>query len=233
MIQRTLDWRPHHDPQSHQYPIQLPPANQPRPTSIYWGNPTITLDQGQEGACVGYAWTNNLLSLPNKTQLTQTQATTFARQLYHQAQQNDEWPGENYSGTSVLAAAKILKTQGHITQYRWAFNINQILDALAYNGPIVLGIPWYQSMYQTTPEALVTVDGNKVGGHAITATGYGTRTFKYSTKPGAKPTHPLDVIRWRNSWGPTYGNNGDAYITIEDLAQVLKENGEACVPTKK
>lgn len=226
MNQRTFDWRPNHDPQSRNYPIPTLATNRIRPTSLYWGNPNTILDQGQEGACVGFAWTNKLLALPIKTQIPTP--NNFARNIYQQAQKIDEWPGENYSGTSVLAAAKIVKNLGYISEYRWAFTIEDILNALAHIGPVVLGIPWCSNMYKTTPQGQVTIGGTKVGGHAILATGYGPRTILINNQPIETLT-----IRWRNSWGPTYGINGDAHITTTDLQQLLKDGGEACIPIAK
>lgn len=232
MHDRILDWRSNHDPRSREFSIAPLTASRPRPASTYWGNPRQVLDQGREGACVGFAWTNKLLALPLSTQLS-TPPNDFARTVYRQAQKIDEWDGENYSGTSVLAGAKIVKGLGYISEYRWAFSIEDILNALAHVGPVVLGIPWLEAMYDTEPGGLVTVGGTKVGGHAITATGYGTRSFPVSAEPGRKATQTLDVIRWRNSWGPTYGVTGDGYIRVSDLETLLKGGGEACVPIRK
>jgi hypothetical protein len=36
-----------------------------------------------------------------------------ARWLYHEAQKVDEWPGEDYEGTSVRAGLDVLRTRGH------------------------------------------------------------------------------------------------------------------------
>lgn len=225
----VLDWLPRHDERSRNFGVAPLTAGRPRPKSVYWGSPREILDQGREGACVGFAWTNKITSMPISAKLP-LPGNTFALNLYHSAQKIDEWEGEAYSGTSVLAGAKVAKMGGYITEYRWAFSIDDVLNALATVGPVVFGIPWLESMYETLPGGLVEVSGSKVGGHAITATGYGTKDFP-STDPNSKSSKRReDVIRWRNSWGPTYGVKGDGYIRIADLETLLKDQGEACVP---
>lgn len=98
-------------------------------------------DQGAEGACVGFG-ISRMASLLNRKRYD-------ARWLYHEAQKVDEWPGEDYDGTSVRAGLDVLRTRGHrvmrsgkampespaegIAANRW---ITSIDDALA-----VLGTP--------------------------------------------------------------------------------------------
>jgi hypothetical protein len=62
-------------------------------------------DQGNEGACVGFG-ISRLASFLNSKLYD-------ARWLYHEAQKVDEWPGEDYEGTSVRAGLDVLRTRGH------------------------------------------------------------------------------------------------------------------------
>lgn len=151
----------------------------------------------------------------------------FALNLYRSAQKVDEWEGESYEGTSVLAGAKVAKLGGYISEYRWAFSVDEVLDALAFVGPVVLGVPWFEGMYSTGPGGLVSVSGGQVGGHAILATGFGVRRFGGLFGRGGRREL---VVRWRNSWGVSYGVGGDGFVRVEDLAGLLKGVGEACVP---
>jgi C1A family cysteine protease len=41
------------------------------------------------------------------------------------------------------------------------------------------------------------------------------------------------VFRWRNSWGPDYGTNGNGWIRYEDLRDLLADDGEACIPLQR
>jgi hypothetical protein len=218
-MDRILDWRSHHDERSRNFPVTALLAATPRRRRL-WYPPVERIDQGREGACVGFAWTIELLASPVRARLGYD-ANEFALNVYRAAQRIDEWPGENYSGTSVLAGAKIVQQLGLIESYHWAFGIDDVIDTLVSFGPVVLGIPWYESMYTTDANGLVTVSGRKVGGHAITVTGYTRRRFNGVIE---------DVVRWRNSWGATYGKRGDGYIRVDDLAKLLADDGEACVP---
>lgn len=157
-------------------------------------------------------------------------ADLFARNLYRSAQKVDEWEGEAYSGTSVLAGAKVAKLGGFISGYRWAFSVSDVLDGLAFVGPVVLGVPWLESMYVTGPGGLVSVSGSRVGGHAIVATGFGVKDFRVSGLVGRRAVQREFVVRWRNSWGSRYGVKGDGFIRLDDLALLLKQGGEACIP---
>ena len=114
---------------------------------------------------------------------------------------------------------------GRITGYRWAFGIDDVIDTLVSTGPVVLGIPWYDSMYQTRSSGLIDVSGKVVGGHCILACGYNPK--KRFLREGLKA---FEVIKLRNSWGPSFGIGGDGWIKVEDLAALLKDQGEACVP---
>ena len=222
-MNRTFDRVVQFDERSRNYGIaEVLEAQKPR--KRYWGHNTV-IDQGREGACVGFAWTNELICNPRPhPDVPQYVGDAFARKIYKRAQQLDPWPGENYEGTSVLAGAKAIMETGYLTQYRWAFNIEQVRDAVIAEGPVILGINWYDSMYSTRPSGLVEVGGKVVGGHAIALTGYNPRA-RLKGEGGYK-----EVFRWKNSWGTSYGKNGTGYVKIEDLERLLKEDGEACIP---
>jgi hypothetical protein len=189
-----------------------------------WRTGTV-LDQGREGSCVGHGWTAELLASPRPHKVDATTGHNYAVDIYRRAQLIDEWEGENYEGTSVLAGAKVVRERGYLDQYRWAFNIQDVRDAVITQGPVVIGIPWYEGMYETRESGLVDVSGDIVGGHCLTIVGY--HPAMRITGEGWNERHK--VFRWRNSWGPDYGLNGDGLIKYDDLAELLKDNGEACI----
>lgn len=184
---------------------------------VTWKMPwMMPLDQGQEGACVGFGWSAELASAPVQYEVS----NDFAKRLYTAARAEDRLMGNRYDeGASVLAGAKAVKRMGVVGEYRWAFGTEQVLDTLVQKGPVVLGVNWYDGMYETDIAGLVTVGGELVGGHCITAYGY------------RKNYQGQECIVWMNSWGASYGLGGVGYLRVADLDRLLKENGEACIAT--
>lgn len=208
-MNRTFDRLVEFDPESRSYPIRtLVP---PKFRSYTWRT-FINLDQGSEGACVGFAWTHDLAARPWPIRgLTDT----YAGWVYRQAQKVDEWPGEDYEGTSVLAGAKVLHRSGYMDEYRWAFGLDDLRLALGYKGPAVLGLNWYRGMYEPDEKGFIHPTGSLLGGHAILA---------YSV------SEPGEFVRLHNSWGPGWGEQGTCKVSFTDLDRLLREQGEACIP---
>jgi Cysteine protease len=144
----------------------------------------------------------------------------FAKFLYNSAKRLDPWEGEDYDGTSVLAGAKAMKQIGLLKEYRWAFTIDDVVDSILAKGPVVLGTYWRDGMYEA-PNGVLRVEGEIVGGHCYTAVGYAR---KWASLDGE------DGVIVQNSWGSSWGNSGLAAIKVTDLAQLLRQDGEACVP---
>jgi len=220
-----LNWVSHHDERSRDFPIRGAIREFALRDKMWRIGPI--LDQGREGACVGFGWTAEALSTPVAVKLDRVvsyavpvEGNEFARFLYHTAQTLDEWAGENYEGTSVLAGAKAMQKVGLLKSYRWAFSIDDVIQAILGRGPVVLGIEWRSGMYEA-PGGVLTAQGQVVGGHCITAVGYKTSSPLLDGDAG---------IVLQNSWGEDWGNKGTALIRVNELADLLSRNGEACVP---
>lgn len=215
-----LDRLVHYDPRSLNYPIRglLSFAQVRQPRSYTWSIDTV-LDQGDEGACVGFGCTHELLARPRVVH----KDAAFAReQVYWQAQQNDPWPGgaypgatPQYEGTALIFGAQVLKDLGYLREYRWAFGLDDLVLAVGYKGPAVLGVPWYEGMLDIDSRGLINVRGEEVGGHAIlcNAVNVPGRTFTLT-----------------NSWGPDWGIGGRCRVSWDDMEKLLHANGEACIP---
>lgn len=222
---RRLDWESRHDERSRRFPVTAALPDR-IPDRRFWRRGCV-LDQGVEGSCVGHGWVNELLAAPKGRRLADpVRASAYALDWYRAAQQIDEWEGDTYSGTSVLAGAKVGVDRKHYDGYRWAFSIDEVRDAVLGLGPVVIGVPWYKAMYRTRPSGLVEVAGEKVGGHCILVTGY----HPAIQIRGEDRLKRFDVFEWFNSWGPTYGKRGRGLIERATLASLLAEDGEACVP---
>lgn len=118
-------------------------------------------DQGQEGACVGFA-SSRMMTLLNRRQYA-------ALWLYREAQKIDDWASVPHEGTTVRAAMEILRTQGHcrycspdqtdpplsgdgISAYRWATTVDEVLEALGPNDYASIGgIPILNSWGRNYP----------------------------------------------------------------------------------
>lgn len=168
-------------------------------------------DQGETPQCVGYSWHGLLRALPN---LQRDPAPTM---IYRMAQQNDEWPGEEYEGSSVRGGAKALQIAGKISAYGWAFTATEAIQWVGAHGPVVLGTNWYASMMSPGKDGVLSIKGRIVGGHAYLLLGY-------------DETRGLALIQ--NSWGAKWGSKGRAWISYDDLDRLMKEDGEACSPTE-
>jgi hypothetical protein len=228
-----LDWSPQHDPRSRDYPVRRALRATPTIAPKRWRLGAIT-DQHSEGACVGHGHTTDLIASPyGNFTVDSTTASLYAAGIYHRAKQIDEWPGEAYDGTSVLAGAKVMAERGLIGGYYWAFDNDDIRDAVIAIGPVVIGIPWYESMYETKANGVVVIDGEMVGGHCLCIFGYHPGLRIYGEPPSDNPRGPNyhEVFRWRNSWSTLYGRNGNGIIHARDLRALLADMGEACVAT--
>jgi hypothetical protein len=176
----------------------------------WWG------DQGDTEECVAYAWTHYLEDAPRSEPGPAPCVNPL--DIYHLAQQLDEFPGENYDGTSVRGGAKALAQLGYIGAYHWATTVEEVAQAILQLGPVVLGLNWYTGMFHPDAKGFVKIAGSLEGGHATCGDG-------------------VDVdkgfVRIKNSWGRSWGLKGFCYLGFDDLARLLSEQGEACIATKQ
>lgn len=207
---RVLDRRVSFDERSRGYPIRTLVPKTPRSYTWRVGE---SLDQGAEGACVGFAWAHELAARPSVIDMVTEE---FARtRIYNEAKKLDTWPGEDYDGTSVIAGAKAVKQLGAIREYRWAFGLEDLRLAVGHAGPVVLGVNWYEGMWDTDENGFIHASGAELGGHAIVCFGV---------------NQPQKYFRLLNSWGPTWGQNGSCKVSFEDMDKLLRADGEACIP---
>jgi hypothetical protein len=189
----------------------LAPQQITKPRSYTW-RLDLRLNQGNTPRCVGFGWTHELAArpvvVPNLT-------AEIADSFYHQFQLNDEWPGEDYEGTSVLAGAKTLTALGWFTEYRWAYNVEDLALSIGYHGPAVLGVDWHSDMFEPDANGFVHATGAIEGGHCVIANGVSLKGQYFLIT---------------NSWGADWGNNGTAKLSFEDATMLLNNQGEACIP---
>lgn len=184
----------------------------------YWAMFRRPLNQGSEGTCVGYGWRHWMLTAP-VIQVSPTEEP-LAVTIYDEATRVDEWPqndGDRSFGTSVRAGAKALQARGLIASYAFAWDIDTVIDWLCVQGPVVIGVSWYQGFDQPDAEGVIRISGRVRGGHCVALTGWDNRRGQaYGT----------------NSWGVAYGKRGRFRISGEDLARLLREDGEMATATE-
>jgi hypothetical protein len=164
---------------------------------------------------VGFSWAHELAARPV---VVPDIDAAYATNIYQSAKRFDEWPGENYEGSSVLGGAKAVVDLGHLNEYRWAFGLDDLIMAVGYKGPAVLGINWYEGMFAPDSRGYINVAGDIAGGHAILCNGVSVSARRF---------------RLHNSWGMNWGMGGDTYISFADMERLLYEDGESCIPVKR
>ena len=210
MTERSLDRAVEFDERSRAFPARtLVAARAPR--SFTW-RCDVTLDQGREGACVGFGWAHEAAARPKPVRgLTAADALA----VFRRSQELDQWAPAAHDGSSVLAGAKAGTERGWYGEYRWAFGEPDLALAVGWAGPAVLGLNWYEGMFEPGPDGFLRRAGALAGGHCLLCVGYSVRRAAY---------------RLHNSWGPGWGEGGRAWLTAADMATLLAEDGEACVP---
>jgi hypothetical protein len=188
-----------------------------------WDAPpdTPVLDQGQEGACTGFGTTNELLW--NPVPVPQLDGTFAREKIYWVAQEDDPWPGgsypgatPHYEGTAVLYAIKAAAAIGYYTAYHWATTETEMAQGVSHLGPAIIGINWTENMFDPDADNYVHPTGELAGGHCLLAIGLDVAGGYYTL---------------HNSWGPTWGDNGNCKIKRADMAKLLRDQGECCIIT--
>ena len=184
-------------------------------TSRYWDANGWWGDQGRTSQCVGYSWAHWLEDGP----IQQSGIPPIIKpiDIYKNAQKIDEWLGENYDGTSVRAGAKYLQSIKKIKSYYWAYDLQTLINTIMKIGPVVVGTNWYMGMYYPDKKGLIKISGRIAGGHAYVINGVDTKTKQF---------------RLKNSWGKSWGQNGHAFISFNDMSRLIKERGEICLATE-
>jgi len=206
------------------------PALIPLALELDHSNPETVLDQGQEGACTGFGLAAVINHLKRHRD---EQVTVSARMLYEMAQKHDEWPGEDYTGSSCRGAIKGWKNMGVCSDEIWPYDtsnhgtltIIRVRDAQA----TILGA--YYRLRANLNDYHTAL--NEVGGIYVSATvhnGWNNPQKKSGDKfaiinHSAELTggHAFAIVGYnelgfivQNSWGNNWGTEGHAIWTYED-----------------
>ncbi len=215
---RVFDRVPSPPSESARYPVRSILSRTVPPREVHWALPDyFPLDQGSEGACVGFGVSAELSADP----VAVVTGNPYAFALYADAQAEDRAMGNNYgAGATVLAGLKAARKRGVISGYRWAQSFDDIRDAVIALGSVVMGTDWLADMDHPNDGGLIRVGGRVRGGHCWTLIGY-------------VPNHPEwgEVFEAVNSWGDRFGVKGRFYVEAAGLRVLFERNGEAAIVT--
>ena len=196
--------------------------------------PRPVLNQETEGACTGFglaAVVNYLIANHPEARDWKEGGRSWRvspRMLYEMAKRYDEWPGEDYEGSSIRAAMKGWHRHGVCSESLWKYQVgvsgrptperladarkrplgnyfrvrhlhlNHMHAALREVGVLYASARVHQGWKQPAGGRIVFSQEN-IGGHAFAIVGYDEHGF------------------WiQNSWGRTWGQNGFAHLTYDD-----------------
>jgi hypothetical protein len=206
------------------YPIRALVADKTAPRSYTW-KCDVVLDQGQEGACVGHGCIHEAIAKPDVWNFADKglklpagfhpDDQQMAFDLYEWCKRNDEFPGENYDGTSVVTGLKGLVMLGVIGEYRWASNLEDALLGISWHGPAILGTDWWTGMFEPDRKGFIHMTGKIEGGHCILINGVDLKR---------------QAIRLHNSWGPGWGKNGECFLSFADFGALIQAGAEVAIP---
>jgi len=202
-----------------------------RPLSFFRRFQVPVLDQGQEGSCTGFG----LATVANW--LLRTQAggdgsfePRSPRMAYEMAQRYDEWPGEDYEGSSCRAAVKGWSKHGLCSEKEWPYEdggapgiLTRKRDDLARHCP--LGAYYRVNPKRITDMHVAITEVGALYVSANTHTGWdssGTLSWNNGeTLDGG--AHAFCLVGYdskgfwfQNSWGAHWGREGFGHISYND-----------------
>ena len=246
----TLDARPDRPDMRdriYQPPLKSLPPQYPAPEFIQKHLPAYTkagliLDQGQEGACTGFG----LAGVINYQLYRQTVATgaplpppVSTRMLYHLARKYDEWPGEDYEGSSCRGAMKGWFHHGVCKEPLWRYRDDKgkatfippsdgwDIDAAtrpvgAYYRIFTDSIADIQAALCEVGAVYVSSEVHK-GWDKIASKAKSLPTIPWSAKDKPDGGHAFVLVGYdhdgfiiQNSWGSGWGYHGFARVTYDD-----------------
>lgn len=201
------------------------------------------LDQGQEGACTGFAMAaviNFLLAKRGKKH------GVSPRMLYELARRYDEWPGEDYEGSSARGAMKAWVKHGVCRRTTWPDHLHgpgHLSDKMATEALYAPGGAYYRVKHRQVRDMHAAL--HETGILYVTLmvhngwTDPGPRKVKVecqvagkkkrlsfpviSRKGRADGGHAIAIVGYteqgfiiQNSWGPDWGMRGFALLPYED-----------------
>jgi len=181
------------------------------PRRRFWRRRQI-LHQGNTPRCVafsGYQWGVSW-PVPDMT-------FPGVDDLYRGAQDNDEWPGSDYDGSSARGLMRYLQARGLVGAYHWTTSATETLAYVLTQGGVLLGTPLFAGMGRPDANHVMRPTGGELGGHEMYIRGAERGRGRF---------------RVTNSWGTGWADRGEAWLLGEDLDWLLARGADICAPTQ-
>ena len=199
--------------------------------------PDLVLDQGQEGACTGFglAAVINFLRYRRDEQIP-----VSARMLYEMARKHDEWPGEDYAGSSCRGAIKGWKNMGVCSEELWPYstgNPDQLNIARAREARSTILGAYYRLQTNLNDYHAALNETGAVYVSATVHSGWNNperiNKDKFATIGQSSELtggHAFAIVGYnkngfivQNSWGSDWGTDGFAIWAYEDWYQNISD----------
>jgi pimeloyl-ACP methyl ester carboxylesterase len=187
------------------------------------------LDQGSEGACTGFGLAATIHLLLERGGQPKTRVST--RMLYEMARRHDEWPGEDYEGSSLRGALRGWNSMGVCTEKAWPYDPEKTDAELTIvrakeAKKITLGayfrlrphLPDYHAALCQAEVIYVSADV-----HEGWSNPGRNGVIKYTRDTVVDGGHAFAIVGYndagfwvQNSWGTDWGRRGLALWTYED-----------------
>ncbi|HYO22577.1 MAG TPA: C1 family peptidase, partial [Flavisolibacter sp.] len=227
------------------------PTLQPLPDQLIHCNAVpLILDQGTEGACTGFA----LAAVINYHLVRNNRCAAGAiekdgvssRMLYEMARRYDEWPGEDYEGSSARGTMKGWAAHGVVKQWMWTADMkgpSHLNDELAKEATEVPVGAYYRVMHRQIRDMHAALhEAGVLYATLMVHAGWQrpdkpVKTYHYTSegkankislpviqrKGRADGGHAVAIVGYtregfiiQNSWGKDWGINGFALLPYED-----------------
>jgi hypothetical protein len=209
---RRLGRHLNHDPRSLAYRV----GRTAEPKTVRWERRIPILDQGNLGACTGFATVGVLGTEPFYSSLpiwADTVPSALAKLIYSDATKIDPFDGAwepDDTGSDGLSVAKVATTRALISGYQHITSIGEAHAAIQA-GPFIVGSLWMSDMDSPTSEGIVTVGGQPRGGHEYECLGYDAAR---------------DLWEFANSWSIDFGDQGRFRMDTASLTWLLGQQGD-------
>ena len=188
------------------------------------------LDQGQEGACTGFGLATVANYLLRRRKEEQGRESVSPRMLYEMAKRYDEWPGEQYDGSSARGAMKGWHKHGVCAESVWRYDPKnpdlrlsetRIADAAARPLGAYFRVNHQDlvAMHAALAEVGILYATASVHAGWETVAGDGVISRQEDIIGG----HAFAIVAFdergfwiQNSWGPAWGRSGCALIGYQD-----------------